>query len=82
MVEHRLAKARVASSNLVSRFLFRERVKKKRNLCLTLLFLYEILIYKKTKIVGIFFVNCTPFVRQYDILNNKWGDFYAKRSTK
>ena len=39
VVEHRLAKARVASSNLVSRFLFRERVKKKRqtlncsNLC-------------------------------------------------
>ena len=27
-------------------------------------------------------MNCTPFVRQYDILNNKWGDFYAKRSTK
>ena len=27
-------------------------------------------------------VNCTPFVRQYDILNNKWGNFYAKRSTK
>ena len=27
-------------------------------------------------------LNCTPFVRQYDILNNKWGDFYAKRSTK
>ncbi len=27
-------------------------------------------------------MNCTPFVRQYDILNNKWGDFYAKRITK
>ena len=27
-------------------------------------------------------MNCTPFVRQYDILNNKWGDFYAKRRTK
>ena len=27
-------------------------------------------------------MNGTPFVRQYDILNNKWGDFYAKRSTK
>ena len=27
-------------------------------------------------------VNCTPFVRQYGILNNKWGVCYAKRSTK
>ena len=27
-------------------------------------------------------VNCTPFVRQYDILNNKWGVLYAKRSAK
>ena len=23
-------------------------------------------------------VNCTLFVRQYDILNNKWGDFMTK----
>lgn len=27
-------------------------------------------------------LNCTPFVRQHDILFSKWGDFYAKRSTK
>ena len=27
-------------------------------------------------------INCTPFVRQYDILSNKWGVHYAKRSTK
>ena len=27
-------------------------------------------------------VNCTPFVRQYDILSSKWGVNYAKRSTK
>ena len=27
-------------------------------------------------------MNCTPFVRQYGILNNKWGDFYAKRENK
>ena len=37
---------------------------------------------QKIKIVFSCVVNCTPFVRQYDILNNKWGDFYAKRSTK
>ena len=37
---------------------------------------------EKTKKAEILRVNCTPFVRQYDILNNKWGDFYAKRSTK
>jgi CRISPR-associated protein Cas5d len=37
----------------------------------------------KEKITANFwYLNCTPFVRQYDILNNKWGDFYAKRSTK
>ena len=24
-------------------------------------------------------LNCTPFVRQYDILNNKWGDFFMSR---
>ena len=23
-------------------------------------------------------LNCTPFVRQYDILNNKWGDFLCQ----
>ena len=28
------------------------------------------------------FLNCTPFVRQYDILSNKWGVIYAKRSAK
>ena len=27
-------------------------------------------------------LNCTPFVRQYGILNNKWGVFYAKRKAK
>ena len=27
-------------------------------------------------------MNCTPFVRQYGILKNKWGVYYAKRSTK
>ena len=25
---------------------------------------------------------CTPFVRQYDIMSNRWGDFNVKRSTK
>ena len=25
-------------------------------------------------------VNCTPFVRQYDILSNKWGDFICQRA--
>ena len=25
-----------------------------------------------------YFLNCTLFVRQYDILNNKWGDFMTK----
>ena len=43
MVEHRLAKARVASSNLVSRFLFRERVKKKRQTCVALLFFVPVI---------------------------------------
>lgn len=27
-------------------------------------------------------MNCTPFVRQSDIMSNKRGDFYAKGSTK
>ena len=27
-------------------------------------------------------VNSTPFVRQYDIMFNRWGDFNAKGSTK
>ena len=27
-------------------------------------------------------VNCTPFVRQYDIMSNRWGDFNAKGYTK
>ena len=27
-------------------------------------------------------MNSTPFVRQYGILNNKWGVFNAKRSAK
>ena len=27
-------------------------------------------------------LNCTPFVRQYDIMSNRWGDFNAKGSTK
>ena len=27
-------------------------------------------------------MNCTPFVRQYDILSNKWGVYYAKRDSK
>lgn len=27
-------------------------------------------------------LNCTPFVRRYDIPNNKSGVFYAKRSSK
>ena len=24
-------------------------------------------------------LKCTPFVRQYDILNNKWGDFLCQK---
>jgi len=27
-------------------------------------------------------MNCTPFVRQYDILDNKWGALLCKRDTK
>jgi glycyl-radical enzyme activating protein len=27
-------------------------------------------------------LNCNPKVRQYDILNNEWGVFYAKRDTE
>ena len=27
-------------------------------------------------------MNSTPFVRQYDIMFNRWGDFNAKGSTK
>ena len=27
-------------------------------------------------------MNCTPFVRQYDMLSDEWGVYYAKRSTK
>ena len=27
-------------------------------------------------------MNCTPFVRQYDIMSNRWGDFNAKGYTK
>ncbi len=27
-------------------------------------------------------LNCTPFVRQCDIMSNKWGDFNAKGSTE
>ena len=26
--------------------------------------------------------NCTPSVRQYDILSNRWGDFNAKGSAE
>ena len=26
------------------------------------------------------YLNCTPFVRQYDILSNKWGDFICQRA--
>ena len=40
------------------------------------------MVQEKNRIAEILKMNCTPFVRQYDILNNKWGDFYAKRSTK
>ena len=29
-----------------------------------------------------FKLKCTPFVRQYDILSNKWGVYYAKRDSK
>ena len=25
-------------------------------------------------------MNCTPFVRQYDILSDKWGDFICQRA--
>ena len=28
---------------------------------------------KKIKFTDVLFVNCTPFVRQYGILSNKWG---------
>ena len=28
------------------------------------------------------YLNCTPFVRQYDIMSNRWGDFNAKGYTK
>lgn len=27
-------------------------------------------------------LNCTPFVRQYDILNNKWGDFLCQEESQ
>ena len=27
-------------------------------------------------------MNSTPFVRQYDMLSDEWGVYYAKRSTK
>ena len=27
-------------------------------------------------------MNCTPLVRQYDILSNKWGVCYVKRNSK
>ena len=27
-------------------------------------------------------LNCTPFVRQYDILSNKWGVLLCQKSTK
>jgi hypothetical protein len=27
-------------------------------------------------------MNSTPFVRQYDIMSNKWGAFNAKGNTK
>lgn len=27
-------------------------------------------------------MNSPPFVRQYDIMSNRWGDFNAKGSTK
>ena len=33
----------------------------------------------KRKQLEPFMVNCTPFVRQYDILNNKWGDFLCQK---
>ncbi|MFQ9469043.1 MAG: helix-turn-helix domain-containing protein [Hominenteromicrobium sp.] len=35
-----------------------------------------------TKSRGYKNVNSTPFVRQYDIMFNRWGDFNAKGSTK
>ena len=37
---------------------------------------------KTNKTRKIPYLNCPPFVRQYDILSNKWGVYYAKRSTK
>ena len=35
---------------------------------------------EKNRILSL--LNCTPFVRQSDIMSNKRGDFYAKGSTK
>ncbi len=35
--------------------------------------------YKNGEILN---MNCTPFVRQYDIMSNRWGDFNAKGYTK
>ena len=42
---------------------------------------YHLPIHIKKKPTGGFEL-ATPFVRQYGILSNKWGVFYAKRSTK
>ena len=33
---------------------------------------------KRKRIVGVV-LNCTPFVRQYDILSNKWGVLLCQR---
>ena len=27
-------------------------------------------------------LNCTPFVRQYDILSNKWGDILCQKESR
>ena len=34
------------------------------------------------EIPGCTHVNCTPFVRQYDILSNKWGDLLCQEENR
>ena len=39
-------------------------------------------LFKEKKALGAGIVNCTPFVRQYDILSNRWGDLLCQEENR
>ena len=36
-------------------------------------------LFQKKEKKPLYILNCTPFVRQYDILSNKWGDLLCQK---